>query len=77
MSNSAKIIKMIKQDEAEHQLARELVNMIRDSAKTDGGRLTEYGRNFIKLCNDNGWKQSDIARILEITPGAVSQNLNK
>ena len=46
-------------------------------SKTAGGRLTEYGREFIALNKRHGVRQIDVAHMLDITPGAVSQHYNK
>lgn len=54
-----------------------LVDFIRDECKTEGGRLTESGRLFIAMAKAGGWKQSTVATILDITPGAVSQHYRR
>lgn len=55
----------------------ELVEFLRGQCKTDGGRLTESGRMFMAMAKAGGWKQSTVAAILDITPGAVSQHFNR
>jgi len=59
----------------ELQLA--LLDEFRDLAKTEGGRMTEFGRAFIAAAKDAEVKQAFVARLLEISPGAVSQHFNK
>jgi hypothetical protein len=53
------------------------LEVLREAAKTDGGRLTAYGREFIALNKRHGVRQVDVAKMLDITPGAVSQHYNK
>ncbi|HAS87767.1 MAG TPA: hypothetical protein DCS48_00425 [Desulfovibrio sp.] len=55
----------------------EMIHTIRDLAKTEGGRLTEFGQNLIYTCAESDVKQADIARILDISPSAVNQHVTK
>lgn len=55
----------------------ELIEGLRDLAKTDGGRMTDFGRALIAAAKDANVKQAYVARLLEISPGAVSQHYNK
>jgi hypothetical protein len=55
----------------------ELIRSIRASAKTDGGRLTQFGKDFLHACVNNGIPQSSISKLLDITSAAVSQNVAK
>ena len=55
----------------------ELLDTLRDLAKTDGGRMTEFGRALIAAAKDAEVKQAYVARLLEISPGAVSQHYSK
>ncbi len=59
------------------EAAAEPLNQIRELAKTEGGRLTEYGKDFIAMQKKHGVKQSQVARMLDISAGAVSQHYNK
>lgn len=69
-----KIIRgQVKQLEAEAGLVSEL----RVLAKTDGGRMTEFGREIISSAKKNGIQQAFIAKLLAISPGAVSQHYSK
>ena len=47
---------------------------LRECCKTDGGHLTTDGKRLIKWAKNSGTiKQATIARILGITPAAVSR----
>lgn len=39
--------------------------------------LNASGLLFIEMAKAGGWKQSTVATILDITPGAVSQHFNR
>ncbi len=54
-----------------------LLEGLRDAAKTDGGRMTEFGRTLLAGARDAGLKQSFVAKLLEISPGAVSQRYKR
>lgn len=54
-----------------------LVEELRAHAKTDGGRMTEFGRDFIACCRRADVKQAFVARLLDISAGAVSQHYSK
>jgi hypothetical protein len=66
-----------------HQQIRELeadaklIFSIRAEAKTEGGRLTSFGKKFVHVCSTHGIANSTISKILDITPAAVSQNIAK
>jgi DNA-binding MarR family transcriptional regulator len=65
-----------------HQLKRlekdaDLVISIRDAAKTDGGRLTQLGKDLLHALVNNDFPQTEIAKLLDITPSAVSQHAGK
>ena len=47
---------------------------LRERAKTDGGRLTNFGKNFLHICVEDEMPNSLIAKFLEVTPSAVTQN---
>jgi Mn-dependent DtxR family transcriptional regulator len=55
----------------------DLIEELRDMTKSEGGRLTHFGREFIRIARQNELQQSFVAKLLDITPGAVSQNYNK
>jgi len=55
----------------------DLVYVFRDKAKTDSGRLTTFGKDFLHACVENDIPQSFIAKILGVTPSAVNQNAAK
>lgn len=76
MSTSARkvILREIKKLEADVsilELARALV-------KNDAGnRLSPFGRAVLDAAKANGVKQAEIAKILDITAGAVSQHYGR
>ena len=55
----------------------ELLSELRDTAKTDGGRLTLFGRELVRIARQNELKQAFVAKLLDITAGAVSQHYNR
>jgi len=61
--------------EIENELA--LIESLRMAAKTEGGRLSAFGRDLLKAAKVAGVKQAFMAKLLDITPGAVSQHYNK
>jgi len=50
---------------------------LRRLSKTEGGRLTDVGRDFLRFAKRMELKQSFVAKLLDITPGAVSQHYTK
>lgn len=50
------------------------IEEFRGLAKTSGGRLTDFGRAFLDFAHDNDVRQILVARLLGISPGAVSQH---
>lgn len=54
-----------------------VVDEFRELAKSEGGRLTLFGRELVRLLRQNEVKQSFVAKLLDISPGAVSQHYNK
>lgn len=59
------------------EAAAEPLSLIRELAKTEGGRLTDYGKDFIAVQKKHGVKQALVAKMLDISAGAVSQHYNK
>jgi hypothetical protein len=55
----------------------ELVAELRGYSKTEGGHLTEFGKVMVALAKDHSLKQAFVARLFDISPGAVSQHYNK
>jgi len=51
----------------------DLVIGLRDAAKTSGGRLTPLGKDLLHALVNNGFPNVEIAKLLDITPSAVSQ----
>lgn len=54
-----------------------LVDFLREQCKTDGGRLNDSGLQFIAMAKAGGWKQATVAAILDVTPGAISQQFKR
>lgn len=55
-----------------------LLAELRRHAKNDSGtRLSEFGRSLVIAASAAGLKQGFIASLLEITPGAVSRQVNR
>jgi DNA-directed RNA polymerase specialized sigma24 family protein len=50
---------------------------LRELSKTASGRMTPFGRDIIEAARQHGIKQSEVARLLEISSGAVSQHYNR
>ena len=48
-----------------------------DETKTEGGRMSPFGREVLQAAKRAGLKQSQIAKFLKLTPGAVSQHYAK
>ena len=63
----------VRKIEAEAQLLEGL----RDYAKSESGRLTPFGKNFVAICVEAQIPQSEIAKILGVTGSAISQNVAK
>lgn len=55
----------------------DLLEELRNEAKTEGGRLTLFGRELVRSAQQNGLKQAFIAKLLDISAGAVSQHYNR
>jgi hypothetical protein len=53
------------------------IDEFRQAAKTEGGRMSDFGREILGAAKRNGVQQSLMARVLGITPGAVSQHYNR
>jgi hypothetical protein len=55
----------------------DLVSVLREHAKTEKGHLTLFGRELLQLARQNDLKQAFVAKLLDISPGAVSQHYHK
>lgn len=69
--------KIIRMQVKNLELEVKLVEEIRSAAKTEGGHLTDFGRGFIALAKDAEMKQALVAKILDISAGAVSNHYAK
>ncbi len=58
------------------EAAAEAVEQVRNEAKKESGRLTPFGRDLLAAGKKNGVQQAVLARLLDISPGAVSQHYN-
>lgn len=54
-----------------------LIDVLRSYAKNESGNLTEFGKNFIKICRESDFQQVTIAKILAISQGSVSQHVGR
>ena len=54
-----------------------LVDVLREAAKTPGGRMTDFGRGLLAEAKRAGIKQASMAGLLDISRGAVSQHYNR
>jgi hypothetical protein len=55
----------------------ELASTIRAEAKTEGGRLTPFGKDLLHAFHNNNIPNALTARVLGVTPAAVNQNVSK
>ena len=54
-----------------------LVIGLREAAKTNAGRLTPLGKDLLHALVNNDFPNVEIAKLLDITPSAVSQAASK
>lgn len=54
-----------------------LLLLIQGKAKSDGGRLTQFGKDLLLACHNNNIAVGETAKILNVTPSAVTQNIAK
>lgn len=50
-----------------------ILDLILSVAKTEGGRITEDGKNLYHILKEAGLKKSEIARVLDVTPSALTK----
>lgn len=50
---------------------------LRAEAKTEGGRLTEFGQLIVSAGREANVPQELLAKLLDLSPGAVSQRYNR
>ncbi len=53
------------------------VEDLREAVLTEGGRLTDFGREVVSAAKKHGVKQALIADLFDISRSAVSQNYGK
>lgn len=68
---------MIRQHLKSLELDVDLLAELRRLSKTEGGRLTDVGREFLRFARRMELKQSFVAKLIDITPGAVSQHYTR
>lgn len=62
------------QQDIEHLEARtKILDSILSVAKTTGGHISEDGKNLVYILKNAGLKKSEIARILDVTPAALTK----
>lgn len=66
--------KIIRQQVKALEADMSLMAEIRSASKTEAGRLTPFGRGFIVLAKQADFKQTLVAKILDISPGATSRH---
>lgn len=54
-----------------------LLLLLQSKAKTEGGRLTQFGKDILLACHNNDVTVTETAKILNVTPSAVTQNVAK
>lgn len=59
------------------QESADMLEEIQAMAKTNGGRLTDFGKNLLHVCTENKMQVTKIAKLLNVTPAAVTQNQSK
>ena len=50
-----------------------ILDRIVSVAKTEGGRITDDGKNLYRILRQAGLNKSEIARILDVTPSALTK----
>jgi transcriptional regulator len=50
-----------------------ILDRIVSVAKTEGGRITDDGKNLYHILRQAGLNKSEIARILDVTPSALTK----
>ena len=58
---------------AELQKKADTLDKIVSVAKTDGGRISDDGKNIYYILKKAGLKKSEIARVLDVTPSALTK----
>lgn len=63
----------IRQQLAALEAEADLIDVIRSRGKSEGGKLTDFGKDFVHICVTHGISNGDTAKILDVTTGAISQ----
>ena len=67
-------IKVLQRKAEELAASEERLDLLRLKAKSDGGRLTQFGKDILLACQNNEFPVGETAKLLGITSSAVSQN---
>lgn len=70
-------ISMIRAEVKDLESKADITVILRRYAKTDKGRLTEFGKKLIQICLEHGISQNVIAKLLDIHSSAVNQHAKK
>ena len=70
-------MKALQQHIARLEKSDDMLLLIQSKAKTEGGRLTQFGKDIVLTCHNNNLKVGEIAKILDVTPSAITQNIAK
>jgi hypothetical protein len=54
-----------------------ILTQLREVTKTDGGRLNDFGKKLVASAKTSKVQQAFVAKLLDISPGAVSQHYSK
>ncbi len=76
--SAAERLRRIRTDIKELERDLLLLEELRAVAKSDGGRLTPFGRRLVGLFREHTEvRQAYVGKLLEISPGAVSMHYGK
>jgi len=70
-------IKTLQQQIGRLEESDSLLLLIQGKAKSEGGRLTQFGKDILLACHNNDVSVGETAKILNVTPSAVTQNISK
>ena len=73
-SEGKSIVRELRVLESENLILHELRSLAKNESQT---RLSEFGRALVTAANASGVKQAFIANLLDVTPGAVSRQINR
>lgn len=56
---------------------RDLLNIVRERAVSEGGKLTTFGQDLVHTCLKHGIPNGDTAKIIGVTTSAITQRAKK